>query len=73
MDEKGLVLGDSARRRALVDRDQKTLYDINDGAREMVTAIECFSAAGAAMRPMLIFPGARINLEWGRENPCNAA
>ncbi|KAG9225268.1 hypothetical protein CCMSSC00406_0007099 [Pleurotus cornucopiae] len=73
MDEKGLVLEDSARRRALVDRDQKTLYDINDGAQEMVTTIECFSAAGVAMQPMLIFPGAQINLEWGRENPCNTA
>ncbi len=72
MDEKGLVLGASDRSKALVDRDQKTLYDIGDGSREMVTAIECFSAAGSGIRPMLIFPGARINLEWGRENPSNA-
>lgn len=72
MDEKGLVMGAAARSSALVDRDQKTVYEIGDGNRELVTAIECISAAGAVLKPMIIFKGQKRNLEWGRHNPCGA-
>lgn len=57
MDEKGLVMGAAERSSALVDRDQKTVYEIGDGNRELVTAIECISAAGVALKPMVIFKG----------------
>lgn len=72
MDEKGLVMGAAARSAALVDRDQKTVYEIGDGSRELVTAIECISAAGIALRPMVIFKGQKRNLQWGLDNPCRA-
>ncbi|PSS32144.1 hypothetical protein PHLCEN_2v2100 [Hermanssonia centrifuga] len=59
MDEKGLLLGIGKRVRAFVDRDQKTLYQVGDGNRELVTVIECISADGHALRPSVIYQGAR--------------
>ncbi|GJE90483.1 DDE-domain-containing protein [Phanerochaete sordida] len=73
MDEKGLLLGIGKRVRALVDRDQKTVNHIEDGNRELVTAIECISADGTALRPTVIYQGARRDLRWGENNPCHAS
>ncbi|KAL4255103.1 Centromere and Transposable Element-Derived Protein [Pleurotus pulmonarius] len=73
MDEKGLVLGATSRSLAIIDRDQSTVYEIGDGSRELVTAIECISAAGIALRPTIIFKAQKHNLEWGRNNPGGAS
>jgi hypothetical protein len=72
MDEKGIQLGMGKRVRAIVDRDQKTIHQVEDGNRELVTVIECVCADGTAIRPSVVFKGIRRNLEWGRDNPCNA-
>lgn len=72
MDEKGIQLGMGKRVRAFVDRDQKSVTQVEDGDRELVTMIECVCADGTAIRPGAVFKGARRNLEWGRENPCDA-
>jgi hypothetical protein len=72
MDEKGIQLGIGKRVAALVDRGQKTAYQVETGSRELITIIETISADGAALSPCVIFQGKRRNLEWGRENPCNA-
>jgi len=72
MDEKGIQLGIGARITAMIDRDQKAVYSIEDGNRELVTVIECICADGSAMHPSVIFQGQRRNSEWGRNNPCNA-
>lgn len=72
MDEKGLLLGLGKRIRAFVDRDQKTVNHLEDGNRELVTVIECVSADGTALKPSVIYQGARRDLEWGRNNPCGA-
>lgn len=72
MDEKGVQLGIGGRVRALVDRDQKSVNQVEDGDRELVTIIECVCADGTVIRPSAVFKGARRNLEWGRDNPCNA-
>ena len=72
MDEKGIQLGLGARVLALVDRDQKTVYQVEDGDRELVTMIECVAADGTAIRPSVVVKGVRRNLEWGRDNPCDA-
>lgn len=72
MDEKGLQLGIGARVAALVDRDQKLVYSIEDGNRELVTVIEAVCADGSMIHPSMIFQGVRRNSEWGRNNPCNA-
>lgn len=72
MDEKGILLGVGKRTAAFVDRDQKTLYQVEDGNRELVTVIECISADGEALTPCVIYKGARRDLAWGRNNPCKA-
>ena len=72
MDEKGLQLGIGARATAMIDRDQKTAYSVEDGNRELVTVIETICADGSILHPSVIFQGVRRNSEWGRNNPCNA-
>jgi hypothetical protein len=72
MDEKGIQLGIGKKVLAMVDRDQKTVQHVEDGNRELVTVIECVCADGTAIPPSVVFQGARRNLEWGRDNPCNA-
>jgi hypothetical protein len=72
MDEKGIQLGMGKRVLAFVDRDQKTVHQVEDGNRELVTVIECVCADGTAIPPSVVFKGARRDLEWGRNNPCDA-
>ena len=72
MDEKGIQLGIGVRITAMVDWDQKVVYSIEDGNRELVTVIECICTDGSILHPSIIFQGLRRNLEWGRNNPCNA-
>lgn len=72
MDEKGILLGIGKKTAAFVDRDQKTLNKVEDGNRELVTVIECVSADGYALRPCVIYKGAKRDLAWGANNPCQA-
>jgi hypothetical protein len=63
-DEKGAALNENQCIRALVDRDQKTVHRIGSSNCEMVTIIECVSAAGGALQPMVIFKGQRLMSYW---------
>jgi hypothetical protein len=72
MDEKGVVLGQGGNQYALVDRNAKTVRIVENGNRENVTVIECVCADGTSLRPCVIFKGIRRDLEWGRDNACNA-
>jgi hypothetical protein len=72
MDEKGIQLGVGKRTLVLVDRDQKTVQQVEDGSRELVTVIETVCADGTALRPCVIFKAKRRDLEWGRNNLCDA-
>ena len=74
MDEKGVQLGIGAKVAAIIDRDQATVYSVEDGNRELVTIIEAVCADGTALLPSVIFQGVRRNLEWGRpeNNPSSA-
>jgi hypothetical protein len=72
MDEKGIQLGVGTRVAALIDRAQKTAYQIEDGNRELVTILETICADGSSIRPSVVVQGKRRDLEWGRVNPCNA-
>jgi hypothetical protein len=71
-DEKGIQLGIGQSVAAIVDRSQKTVQQVENGNREMVTVIETVCADGTALPPSVIFQGARRNLEWGRSNPSGA-
>lgn len=74
MDEKGLQeCGGTVRRRVVVDAKQKDpKFDANE-ARKMITVVECISADGVAIAPLLIHQGAEKDGEWVRSNPCRAA
>ena len=72
MDEKGIQLGVGQKVKAFVDRDQKDVYSVEDGNRELVMVIEAVSADGSCLQPSVIYQGKRRDLEWGRNNPCNA-
>ena len=65
MDEKGIQLGIGARITAMIDHDQKTVYSIEDGNRELVTIIETICADGSILHPSVIFQGQLQNSEWG--------
>ena len=72
MDEKGVQLGVGRETAVIVDRDQKVVYQVEDGNRELVTIIECVCADGTAAPPVVVFKGQRINFAWGKVNPLNA-
>ena len=74
MDEKGVQLGIGAKVAAIINRDQATVYSVEDGNCELVTIIEAICADGTALLPSVIFQGMHRNLEWGRpeNNPSSA-
>lgn len=72
-DKKGIVLGGgSVRRRVIVGSDQKDPKITSDENRKMVTVLECVSATGAVISPLVIHQGAEKDGEWIRSNPCGA-
>ncbi|KIJ58868.1 hypothetical protein HYDPIDRAFT_101866, partial [Hydnomerulius pinastri MD-312] len=73
MDEKGIQLGIGSRIAAFIDRDQATVYNIEHGNRELVMVIEAVCADGSFLHPLVIYQAARRDLEWPRNNPCNAS
>ncbi|KZT26594.1 DDE-domain-containing protein, partial [Neolentinus lepideus HHB14362 ss-1] len=73
MDEKGVQLGIGQRIAAFVDRDATSVYQVENGNRELVTIIEAICADGTALHPSVIYQGKRRDLEWARNNPCKAS
>jgi hypothetical protein len=73
MDEKGLQEGGGTiRRRVLVAAEQKVpIIEMNED-RKMVTVVECISASGYALTPLLIHEGVEKDLEWIRCSPSKA-
>ncbi|EPQ50600.1 hypothetical protein GLOTRDRAFT_19277, partial [Gloeophyllum trabeum ATCC 11539] len=72
MDEKGIQMGLGKRVAAIVDRDARTVYQVENGNQELVTIIEAVCADGTALHPSVIYQGQRRDLEWARNNPCKA-
>jgi Tc5 transposase DNA-binding domain len=72
-DEKGIVEnGGAMRRRVVVGSNQTDPKITADESRKTVTILECVSAAGAAIGPLVIHEGAEKDAEWVRSNPCGA-
>jgi hypothetical protein len=63
MDKKGIQLGLGKRVVALVDRDQKTAYQVEDGNCELVTVIETVCADGTALHPSVVYQGIQRDLD----------
>ncbi|KAF8240461.1 hypothetical protein L208DRAFT_1233069, partial [Tricholoma matsutake] len=61
--EKRIQLGIGARVLALVDCDQKTVQQVEEGNQELATVIECVCADGTAICPSVVFKGLHWDLE----------
>jgi len=73
VDEKGFQAnGGVLRQRVLVADEQKEPKIMGDESRKMVTILECTSATGSLISPLVIHEGAEKDGEWVRCNPCNA-
>jgi hypothetical protein len=57
MDKKGVQLGKGSQVGAIVDREQKDVYLVEDGNIELVTIIETVCADGSALHPTVICQG----------------
>ena len=64
MDESGFAIGESQITRALVNIREKSSWKVINGRQEWITAIECVSASGEALPPLLIFKAKHTNTAW---------
>jgi len=64
MDESGFAIGASQTTRALVNIREKSSWKQIGSRQEWITTIECISAAGAAVAPLLIFKANHTNTAW---------
>ena len=64
MDESGFGVGTSQASRALVNIKEKSSWKVISGRQEWITAIECISASGKALPPLLIFKAKHTNTGW---------
>jgi hypothetical protein len=64
MDESGFAVGASQSSRALVNIREASSWKQIGGRQEWITAIECVSAAGIAVAPLLIFKAKHTNTGW---------
>jgi hypothetical protein len=67
MDESGFGIGEEQAIKVLVYLDCAQKHKVVGGKQEWVTAIECISAAGEALAPLLIFKGQDMNTRWINE------
>jgi hypothetical protein len=64
MDESGFAVGASQSSKALVNIREKSSWKVVRARQEWITAIECASASGAAIPPLLIFKAKYTNTAW---------
>jgi hypothetical protein len=67
MDESGFGIGEEQAMKVLIYLDNATKYTAVGGKQEWVTDIECISAAGEALAPLLIFKGTDVSSRWINE------
>lgn len=72
-DETAMALGLLGKEEVIGPAGQKMQYKVQDGDREMVTALETICADGSTLRPTVIFKGKNLLQKWGRDNPCEAS
>ncbi|KYG40720.1 hypothetical protein M433DRAFT_185008 [Acidomyces richmondensis BFW] len=61
MDESGFAVGESQLSRALVNIRENSSWKVISGRQEWITAIECISASGKAIPPLIIFKAKYTN------------
>ena len=58
MNEKGFLLGVSAKCRVICRKGRKNPKYTQDGNRELITVLECVSAEGVVLPPLVVTKGA---------------
>ena len=61
MDQSGFAIGESQSSRALVNIRENSSWKVISGMQEWITAIECISASGKAIPPLIIFKAKHTN------------
>jgi len=64
MDESGFAVGTSQSSRTLVNVREQSSWKVINGRQEWITGIECISAAGVAIPPLIIFKAKHTNTAW---------
>ncbi|KYG39827.1 hypothetical protein M433DRAFT_161247, partial [Acidomyces richmondensis BFW] len=64
MDESGFAVGTSQSSRVLVNIREDSSWKVISGRQEWITAIECVSAIGVAIPPLVIFKAKHTNSAW---------
>lgn len=70
MDESGFAVGASQSSRALVNICKASSWKIVAGQQEWIIAIECVSAAGVVVPPLIIFKVKHMNTAWIPAHTC---
>lgn len=64
VDETGLALGVCNNHQVLASSKKKKAYFKSPETREWVTVVECISATGNKLRPLVIFNGGSLQTDW---------
>ena len=64
MDESGFTVGESQSTRVIVPISYNQKHKVALGKQEWVTDVECISAAGESIAPLLVFKGKDVNSGW---------
>lgn len=64
MDETGVLLGKLGSLKVLVGRSELRNYRGAASQRTLITAVECISASGKCLNPLVIWPAATLRCNW---------
>lgn len=64
MDETGVILGNLGSLKVLVGKEELRNYRGASSERTLITAVECVSAAGKSLNPLVIWPAATLRNNW---------
>lgn len=64
MDETGVLLSVLGSSKYLVSSDMEKTHRGTSSKRTLITAVECISADGRSLPPLIIFPGADLRSNW---------
>ncbi|KAF5342713.1 hypothetical protein D9758_015870 [Tetrapyrgos nigripes] len=73
MDERGIQLGIGRWIAALVDREQKSVYSVRSGNRDLITIVEAMNAKGKALHSSFIFPVTGLRLKLPQKSRSHAS
>jgi hypothetical protein len=64
MDESGFAIGDVEASQRIINTTIRQAFQAKPGRQEWVTSIECVSADGTSLPPLIIFKGENLSRQW---------